>query len=55
VGERERGFASARLFLEETMPHLRVVPADAGHGVNLEAPATFDDAATRFITELTHA
>ena len=37
------------------MPHLQVVPADAGHGVNLEAPDTFDEAMVRFITELTPA
>lgn len=54
VGEREKGFASPRQFLEATMPHLTVVPADAGHGVNLEAPETFDDAVVRFITGLTH-
>lgn len=55
VGEREKGFVGPRHLLEETMPHLQVVPADAGHGVNLEAPDTFDDAVVRFITELTHA
>ncbi|MET0149426.1 MAG: alpha/beta fold hydrolase [Acidimicrobiales bacterium] len=55
VGEQEQGFVSPRRYLEETMPHLQVVPADAGHGVNLEAPATFDEAVVRFITELTPA
>lgn len=55
VGEREKGFVGPRHWLEATMPHLRVVPADAGHGVNLEAPETFDEAVVRFVTELTHA
>lgn len=53
VGEREKGFVGPRRLLEETMPLLQVVPADAGHGVNLEAPDTFDDAVVRFITDLT--
>ncbi len=52
VGEREKGFTAPRQWLEEHMPHLQVVPADAGHGVNLEAPGTFNEAAVRFIKEL---
>ncbi|MET0825405.1 MAG: alpha/beta hydrolase, partial [Acidimicrobiales bacterium] len=52
VGEQEQGFAAPRQWLEAHMPHLQVVPADAGHGVNLEAPETFDEAAVRFIKEL---
>jgi pimeloyl-ACP methyl ester carboxylesterase len=55
AGEREEGFVAPRQWLEEHLPHLQVVLADAGHGVNLEAPDTFDEAAVRFITELTHA
>jgi len=54
VGEREKGFAAPRRFLEETMPHLTVVPADAGHGVNLEAPETFDEAVVAFVSEHTY-
>jgi 2-succinyl-6-hydroxy-2,4-cyclohexadiene-1-carboxylate synthase len=52
AGEREKGFVAPRQWLEEHMPHLQVVPADAGHGVNLEAPETFDEATVRFIKEL---
>jgi pimeloyl-ACP methyl ester carboxylesterase len=53
VGERERGFESPRRFLEETMPHLQVVPADAGHGVNLDAANAFNEAAADFIEDHT--
>lgn len=52
VGEKEKGFTAPRQWLEEHMPHLQVVPANAGHGVNLEAPETFNEAAARFITDL---
>lgn len=55
VGEREKGFVAPRQWLEEHMPHLQVVPADAGHGVNLEATDTFNEATAHFITKLTHA
>jgi 2-succinyl-6-hydroxy-2,4-cyclohexadiene-1-carboxylate synthase len=53
VGEQEKGFAAPAQWLAETMPHLQVVPADAGHGVNLEAPDTFDEAVVAFICEQT--
>lgn len=53
VGERERSFESARRYLEQHLPRLEVVTADAGHGVNLEASAVFDAAASRFIHQHT--
>ncbi len=55
VGEKEKGFVAPRRFLEASMPHLEVVLADAGHGVNLEAPQIFNDATVRFITAHTPA
>ena len=52
VGERERAFAEGRAFAESTIPGLRVVPADAGHAVNIEAAATFNDAVRSFVGEV---
>ena len=50
VGEREERFAPQRRFAEEAMPQLSVVGIDAGHAVNLEAPAAFNSAVTAFCT-----
>jgi len=55
VGEREKGFVRPREYLEEHMPELQVVMTKAGHGVNLEAPEAFNDAAAAFIAELSPA
>jgi pimeloyl-ACP methyl ester carboxylesterase len=52
VGKREERFAENRGFAERTMPHLRVAALDAGHAVNLDAPAAFDAAVLTFIREL---
>jgi 2-succinyl-6-hydroxy-2,4-cyclohexadiene-1-carboxylate synthase len=52
-GERETRFESHRRFAEQTMPHLEVAPADAGHAVNVEAAATFDAAVTAFVYRAT--
>jgi pimeloyl-ACP methyl ester carboxylesterase len=48
-GEREVGFRPQREAAEREMPHLEVVGADAGHGVNLEAAGSFDRAVTSFV------
>ncbi len=48
VGEREERFAPHRRFAQEAMPLLSVVGIDAGHAVNLEAPAAFNSAVTAF-------
>jgi pimeloyl-ACP methyl ester carboxylesterase len=49
VGERESRFAPHRRFAEETMPHLEVVGADAGHAVNVEAAKEFNHAVQQFL------
>ena len=49
VGEREERFAAHRRFAERTMPRLEVVGLEAGHAVNLEAPAEFNTAVTAFL------
>jgi 3-oxoadipate enol-lactonase len=49
VGEREERFAAHRRFAERTMPQLEVVGLDAGHAVNLEAPAEFNAALAAFL------
>jgi 2-succinyl-6-hydroxy-2,4-cyclohexadiene-1-carboxylate synthase len=48
-GEREKRFAPHREHAERTMPELEVVRLDAGHAVNLEAPADFDAAVRGFL------
>lgn len=52
VGTREKGFAASRRHAEATMPHLTVVPADAGHAVNAQAAPQFDAAVRRFLAEV---
>ncbi len=50
VGEREEAFAPARAFAEATMPHLSVVGAPgAGHAVNIEGAAVFNEAVVDFL------
>ena len=51
VGTRERGFTDARRHAERCMPHLRVVPADAGHAVNIGAADVFNAAVTQFFRQ----
>ncbi len=48
-GTQEKRFAPRRGFAERTLPHLEVVEAEAGHAVNLEAPATFNRVAVSFL------
>ena len=48
-GTQEERFVPRRRFAEQTLPHLEVVEADAGHAVNLEAPETFNRAAISFL------
>lgn len=52
VGRRERAFDAVRLELEKALPRLEVVEVEAGHAVNLEAPAAFDRAVTDFVATL---
>jgi pimeloyl-ACP methyl ester carboxylesterase len=51
AGRRETGFAEAQRFAQATIPGLRVVDLDAGHAVNLEAAAEFNEAVSRFFGE----
>jgi pimeloyl-ACP methyl ester carboxylesterase len=48
-GERERRFAPLREFAEREIPGLKVVGAEAGHAVNIEAADAFNRAAVDFI------
>lgn len=49
-GEKERRFHEYHQFAGNTMPHLEVVALDAGHGVNMEQPAAFNEAVADFIS-----
>lgn len=51
IGEREAGFAEARVFAERSIPGVKVIGLDAGHAVNLEAADAFNEALTRFFAE----
>ena len=48
-GERETRFAPNRVFAEHTIPGLRVVGANAGHAVNIEAAETFNTVVVDFL------
>jgi pimeloyl-ACP methyl ester carboxylesterase len=48
-GTREARFAEQRLFAEQALPSLHVVPANAGHAVNAEASPMFDRAVAEFL------
>lgn len=48
-GTRERRFRAHRDHAAAHMPHLRVADLEAGHGMNMEAPAAFNDALTAFL------
>ena len=48
-GTQEERFVPRRRFAEQTLPHLEVVEAEAGHAVNLEAPEAFNRAAVSFL------
>ena len=48
-GEREKRFSTRRAFVEQAMPHLQVIGTPAGHAVNIEAAAAFNDAVLDFI------
>lgn len=51
AGRFETAFADHRAYAAAAMPGLRVVEADAGHAVNLEAAAAFDEAVTAFVND----
>ena len=48
-GTQEERFTPRRRFAEQTLPHLEIVEAEAGHAVNLEASDTFNRAAVSFL------
>lgn len=50
-GSRERRFQPHRSHAVATMPHLAVVDLEAGHGMNMEAPAAFDAAIIGFLRQ----
>jgi len=49
-GEREKRFMAHRAFAEREIPGLQVVGTNAGHAVNIEAAAVFNDAVGDFVT-----
>ena len=50
-GGRERRFAPIRDFVAASLPAVRVVDADAGHAVNIQAADTFNEAVSAFISD----
>src|SRR5215831_20586795 len=50
-GERETRFLPLRTFAERTIPGLRVVGANAGHAVNIEAAEVFNAAVVDFVAQ----
>ena len=52
-GSREQRFLPHRDFAAAHMPHLDVVSLDAGHGLNMEAPADFNRAVLSFLRQWT--
>ncbi len=51
-GRWEKSFQSMRDYAAATIPGCRVADVDAGHAVNLENPAAFDDAVTGFFASI---
>ncbi len=51
VGEREQRFRAHRDFALAHMPALRVVSADAGHAVNIEAAKVFNEEVCGFLRD----
>lgn len=50
-GTKERRFTPHATHARSIMPDLRVVEVDAGHGMNMEAPAVFNLAVSEFIDQ----
>ncbi len=50
-GTRERRFRGHAVWAAANVPQLEVVPVEAGHAVNLEAPRAFDDAVSRWVLQ----
>lgn len=48
-GTRERRFRAHRDYAAAHMPRLRIADLDAGHGINMEAPAAFNAALMGFL------
>jgi pimeloyl-ACP methyl ester carboxylesterase len=49
-GAREKRFHPYKKFAETNMPELAVAQLDAGHGMNMETPETFNTAVRNFLT-----
>jgi 2-succinyl-6-hydroxy-2,4-cyclohexadiene-1-carboxylate synthase len=52
-GARERRFQPLRAAAAAEMANLEIVDLDAGHGMNMEAPAAFDRAVLAFLQKVT--
>ncbi|HEY5647260.1 MAG TPA: alpha/beta fold hydrolase, partial [Pseudomonadales bacterium] len=50
-GTRERRFQEAGAFAQAAMPDLTVTPVDAGHGLNMEQPESFNAAVLSFLRQ----
>ncbi len=51
-GVWERAFQPLRNRAVELLPSLQVVDVEGGHSVNVEAPALFNEAVSRFVRSL---
>lgn len=51
LGNREQRFKPHKSYVEANMPELTIVELDAGHGMNMEVPAAFNQAVQKFIRE----
>ena len=50
-GSKEKRFTEMAEYAEKNMPHLTIERLDAGHGMNMEDPAGFNDAVLRFLAK----
>lgn len=55
LGTREKRFADQADYIRAHMPALEVVATDAGHAVNIEAAAVFNEAVSDFVRRHAHA
>lgn len=51
LGNREKRFKPHKAFIEANMPQLTIVELDAGHGMNMEVPAAFNQAVRTFLSQ----
>ena len=52
-GVREKGFSADAKFAGSKMPHLTLQELDAGHGVNMQAPESFNSCIQDFVAAWT--